>query len=47
MQSQADYVALQELTAQKEEAEANLEHLMERWVYLNDLYEQMQDEQNG
>ena len=47
VQSQADYVALQELTAQKEEAEANLEHLMERWVYLNDLYEQMQDEQNG
>ena len=46
-QAQADYVALQELTAQKEEAEANLEHLMERWVYLNDLYEQMQDEQNG
>ena len=46
-QAQADYVALQELTAQKEEAEANLEYLMERWVYLNDLYEQMQDEQNG
>ena len=47
VQAQADYVALQELTAQKEEAEANLEHLMERWVYLNDLYEQMQDEQYG
>lgn len=41
--SAADYVALQKLTEEKEAAEAQLEHLMERWVYLNDIYEQMKD----
>ncbi|MDY4517373.1 MAG: ABC-F family ATP-binding cassette domain-containing protein [Candidatus Spyradocola sp.] len=41
--SAADYVELQRLTAEKEEAEAELERLTERWVYLNDLYEQMKD----
>ena len=41
--SAADYVALQKLTEEKEAAEAHLEHLMERWVYLNDIYEQMKD----
>ena len=41
--SAADYVELQRLTAEKEEAEAELERLTERWVYLNELYEQMKD----
>lgn len=41
--SAADYVELQRLTAVKEEAEAELERLTERWVYLNELYEQMKD----
>ena len=41
--SAADYVELQRLTADKEAAEAELERLTERWVYLNDLYEQMKD----
>ncbi len=41
--SAADYVKLQELTQEKEQAEAKLESLMERWVYLNDIYEQMKD----
>ena len=34
---------LQRLTAEKEAAEAELERLTERWVYLNELYEQMKD----
>lgn len=33
---------LNELTAQKEEAEAQLEEKMERWVYLNDLAERIE-----
>ena len=36
-----DYVALQELQARQEELEAALEEKMERWVYLNDLAEQI------
>lgn len=46
-QAQADYVALQELTQKREAAEAELERLTERWVYLNDLYERMKEEENG
>ena len=37
----SDYVALQALQAQQEELEAALEEKMERWVYLNDLAEQI------
>ena len=33
---------LNELTQQKEEAEALLEEKMDRWVYLNDLAEQIE-----
>ena len=33
---------LNELTQQKEEAEAQLEEKMDRWVYLNDLAEQIE-----
>ena len=36
-----DYVALQELQARQWELEAALEEKMERWVYLNDLAEQI------
>ena len=39
--SGADFVALQEAMAKKEELEARLEEKMERWVYLNDLAEQI------
>ena len=38
---------LSELTAQKEEAEAKLEEKMERWVYLNDLAEQIEAQKNS
>ena len=34
-------MALQELQARQEELEAALEEKMERWVYLNDLAEQI------
>ena len=37
-----DYVALQQLQARQEALEAALEAKMERWVYLNDLAEQME-----
>ena len=39
--SGADFVALQEAMAKKETLEAQLEEKMERWVYLNDLAEQI------
>ena len=35
-------VKLKELMEKKEKAEGKLEEKMDRWVYLNDLYEQMQ-----
>ena len=37
----ADFVALQEAMTKKEQLEARLEEKMERWVYLNDLAEQI------
>jgi len=37
----ADFVALQEAMAKKEQLEVRLEEKMERWVYLNDLAEQI------
>ena len=39
--SGADFVALQEAMAKKETLEAQLEEKMDRWVYLNDLAEQI------
>ena len=39
--SGADFVALQEAMTKKEQLEAQLEEKMERWVYLNDLAEQI------
>lgn len=41
--SAADYLELQRLMEEKQNAEAELERLTERWVYLNDLYEQMKE----
>ena len=36
-QAARDFVMLNELTQQKEEAESALEKKMERWMYLEDL----------
>lgn len=36
-----DYIRLQELTAEQEQLERELEEKMERWVYLNDLAERI------
>lgn len=41
-ESATNYGKLQELTAAKEEAEAALEEKMDRWVYLNELAEQIE-----
>lgn len=41
-QNASDYAALQELTTEKEELEAQLTAKMERWVYLNDLAERIE-----
>lgn len=41
-QNVSDYAALQELTSEKEELEAQLTAKMERWVYLNDLAERIE-----
>lgn len=38
----SDYGKLKELTEKKEDAEKQLEEKMDRWVYLNDLAEQIQ-----
>lgn len=38
----ADYVKLSELMAEKEQQDAELERLMERWMYLNELNEKIQ-----
>ncbi len=39
-----DFVKLQELTDKKDEIQQQLDYKMERWVYLNDLAEQIQAE---
>ena len=38
---------LNELTQQKTEAEAQLEEKMDRWMYLNDLAEQIEAQNNN
>ncbi len=42
-----DFVKLQELMKEKEEAEAALEHKYERWEYLNDLAQRIEEEKNN
>lgn len=39
-----DYVKLQELVEQKDKLQAELDEKMERWVYLNDLTEQIENQ---
>ena len=41
----SDYVRLQELTGQHDALQALLDEKMERWVYLNDLAEQIRQEE--
>ena len=36
-----DFVKLNELMTEKEQAEADLEERMERWMYLQEKYEEM------
>jgi len=38
----ADYVRLQKLMDEKQETEQQLEEKMNRWIYLNDLAEQIE-----
>ena len=42
-----DFVKLNQLTAEKEETEKLLEEKMDRWVYLNDLAEQIEAQKNN
>ena len=44
MANATNSVKLKELMAVKEEAETALEEKMDRWVYLNDLNEQIQQQ---
>ena len=43
VQNSADYIRLQELTAQKDALEQQLSEKMDRWVYLNDLAERIEN----
>ena len=43
-QNATDFVRLNELVKEKEEAEAQLEEKMDRWVYLNDLAERIKQQ---
>ncbi|MDO5349848.1 MAG: ABC-F family ATP-binding cassette domain-containing protein [Lachnospiraceae bacterium] len=46
-QAASSYSRLQELMAEKEEKEGLLEEKMERWMYLNDLAEQIEAQKQG
>ncbi|MCA1291614.1 ABC-F family ATP-binding cassette domain-containing protein [Paenibacillus sp. alder61] len=43
----SDAVRLQELMREQQEAEAELEGLMDRWAYLNELAEKIEQQRNG
>ena len=43
--SGSDFVALQEAMEKKEQLEARLEEKMDRWVYLNELAEKIQNQE--
>ncbi|WP_334076241.1 ABC-F family ATP-binding cassette domain-containing protein [Paenibacillus sp. A14] len=43
----SDAVKLQELMREQQEAEAELEQLMDRWAYLNELAEKIEKQRNG
>ena len=42
----SDFVLLQDLMKEKEALEINLEEVMERWVYLNEINEQIENSKN-
>ena len=42
-----DFGKLQELMKEKEEVEAELEHKYERWEYLNDLAQKIEEQKNN
>ncbi|WP_433943719.1 ABC-F family ATP-binding cassette domain-containing protein [Paenibacillus sp. SN-8-1] len=46
-QASSDAARLQELMREQQEAEAELERLMERWTYLNELAERIEAQRNG
>lgn len=46
MQYATNSAKLSEITEQKEDAEAALEEKMERWVYLNDLAERIENQKS-
>lgn len=46
-ESASEYSKLSKLMEQKEDLEKQLEIKMDRWVYLNDLAEQIENERNG
>ena len=46
MQYATNSAKLSEITEQKEAAEATLEEKMERWVYLNDLAERIENQKS-
>ncbi|WP_068619719.1 ABC-F family ATP-binding cassette domain-containing protein [Paenibacillus tuaregi] len=46
-QAASDAARLQELMREQQEAEAELERLMERWTYLNELAERIEAQRNG
>ena len=43
----SDFVKLNEIMEKKAKAEEELEYKMERWVYLNELKEQIENEKDG
>jgi len=47
IKNSTDYVKLQELVEQKDKLQANLDEKMNRWVYLNDLAEQIENQKKG
>lgn len=47
MANATNSLKLSEITAEKEKAEAELEEKMERWVYLNDLAEKIEEQKNA
>ena len=47
MDNATNSVKLGELMREKEQTEAELEEKMDRWVYLNDLAEQIEAQKNS
>ncbi|MOA49887.1 hypothetical protein D3C78_1728280 [compost metagenome] len=43
----SDAMKLQELMQEQQETEAELERLMERWAYLNELAEKIENQRNS